>query len=86
MDDLEQTDLIEAFDFHAPCADQCSNRTAFERAEPVHALKFAKLRDLGLRDHPAVADDDQSVDAETFLQAIDLRQQGPRVANIAFMD
>ena len=85
MDDLEQIDLVEPLRLQSLVPDQFANRTTFQRTDPVDSIEFSKHIDFGLRDHATVTHDDQTLEAEAFLQTLNLGQQSLGVADIAFM-
>ena len=85
MDDLEQIDLVEPLRLQRFAPDQFTNRTTFQRTDPVDAIEFSKHADFSLRNHTTVTHDDQPLEAEAFLQTLNLSQQSLDVADIAFM-
>ena len=84
MQDLEQVDVVEAPRLQPPRADQLLDRGALQRGDPVDAAELAQLVDPRLGDHAAVADDGQALETELRAQALDLRQQGLGIGDVAF--
>ena len=85
VDDLEQIDFVEPLHLQRSVTHQFSNRSAFQRTDPVNAIALSKHIDFGLRDHPTLAHDNQTLETEAFLQTLNVSQQSLGVADIAFM-
>ena len=85
MGELEQIAFIEQIGLDLLVIDQHPDCAAFECGNPVDAIAMAELVDRLLRDHAAVADDHQPLDAKVLSQPPHLRQEGLAIAGIAIM-
>ena len=66
--------------------EQVADLSAFECSDPVDAVDLIDLVYRLLRDHAAIADDDEVLDAKVIFELVHLRENGLRVVGVAFVN
>src|SRR5258705_474075 len=83
--DLGEIALVEQRELQGTAlGGELLDRRRSQRGDPVEPGRYEFVFDASLRDHPAVADHDDTLEPEAVLELGDLAAERRRIAGIAF--
>ena len=86
MRELKEIALIEQIQLQLTALHQGADLRALQRRDPREPVEGTQLSDRLMRDHPAIPDQHQALEAELLAQLRHLRHQRARIRRVALVD